>query len=214
MKHMFLEERGTYRDEHWDTLEPSVARLIEIMGATQHGTHAQRMRCEHLLIYGDPRIDPFCCKPNARILMQELRARGIEQNFVMPGKNAMSFVQFICFIGGWYINPRSQRWLLGGVGVWCPESVIDEIPQRVEESNTVPQQNVPSTEHNRTATAEEATSKTNQGYGTEIQTSAHQASHVELNDLWLLKHARINRRNTSEGKSDQTGPQIVFFFKL
>ena len=86
MKHRILEEQGTYWGDHWGTLEPSVAKLIGIREAKQHETHAQRMRGEHLLLYGDPRVDPFCCKPNARILMQARRALGLEQNFVSPGK--------------------------------------------------------------------------------------------------------------------------------
>ena len=72
--------------DHWDTIDPTVAQLIGFRGATQQGTCAQQMLDEHLLFFGDPRIDPTCYKPNARILMQELKAPDIKQVFIMPGK--------------------------------------------------------------------------------------------------------------------------------
>ena len=68
----------TFWKDHWDTIDASVAKLIGFSGTTQHGACAQQMLDEHLSFAGDPRIDPTCCKPNARILMQNLKAPGIE----------------------------------------------------------------------------------------------------------------------------------------
>ena len=75
----------TYWGDHWDTIDASIAHLMGVRGAMQHESRAQQMIDEHLLVFGDPRIDPTCSKPNARILMQNLKAPDIEHTFNLPG---------------------------------------------------------------------------------------------------------------------------------
>ena len=74
----------TFWGDHWDTIEPSFAKLMGVRECKQHGNQAQDMLDKHLLSFGDPRLDPQCFKPNARILMQELKAADLEHWFVLP----------------------------------------------------------------------------------------------------------------------------------
>ena len=53
-------ERRAYWGEHWDTLDPNVVKLLGVREGKQHGIQAQSMLDDHILSFGDPRVDPHC----------------------------------------------------------------------------------------------------------------------------------------------------------